>query len=174
MRAPLSTAALLLCGACAGSTDVSATARVFTGSYSVQVVESTISTSLLGGGTFPCTNTSTMSGTVAMTVDTVGGVMSGSAQVDVKQVEIAHSTGDSCKAKGNLDTKWSPRLTGTTADLRFAAQTDVPRTPGSSYIVTSKTSFAGALSNNIVTGTSHSASRRAASSRRHQSLRTIP
>src|SRR5258708_5575029 len=151
MRMCLLIVAALLCTPCAATTttDASSTAKPYTGQYSAQVVESTISTSLTGGGTFPCTNTYTMSGTLTMTIDQAGGVVVGSAQVVGSQVETAHAGGTSCVAKGDLSTHWSPTLTGTTADLRFADQTVVPN---GSYSVTSKTSFAGALSGGVVTG----------------------
>jgi hypothetical protein len=151
MRACLLVAASLLCAACGvGTTDVSTTAKTYTGSYSAQVVESTVSTSLTGGGTFPCTNTYTMSGTLTMTLDQVGGAMIGSAQIIGIQTETAHSSAASCKAKGDLSTGWSPKLTGTTADIRFEDQNIATN---GAYAVTSETSFAGTLSDGIVTGT---------------------
>ena len=139
-----------MCGACSASTtDASPTAKTYKGSYSAQVVESTVSTSLTGGGTFPCTNTYTMSGTLTMTIDEASGSTIGPAQIAGTQIETAHSTGTSCKAKGDLPTSWSPKVTGTTTDLRFDDQ-NVSTYDG--YAVTSKTSFTGALSNGIVTG----------------------
>ncbi len=123
--------------------------KTFTGPYTAQVVESTVSTSLTGGGTFPCTNTYTMSGTLTMMIDETGSAVVGSAQVVGTQVETAHSSGPSCLAKGNLTTSWAPTLAGTTTDLKFAAQNVATN---GAYVVTSKTSFAGALSGGVVTG----------------------
>ncbi|MDB4874471.1 MAG: hypothetical protein JWM41_917 [Gemmatimonadetes bacterium] len=150
MRARFLAVALLLCGACAASTtDVATTAKTYTGTYSAQVVESTVSTSLTGGGTFPCTNTYTMAGTMTMTIDQVSGAMVGSAQIAGMQTETAHSSAASCAAKGNLATSWAPKLTGTTADIHFDDQS-VATNAG--YAVTSKTSFAGTLSGGVVSG----------------------
>jgi hypothetical protein len=150
MRACLLVVASLMCGACAGdTTDVSTTATTYTGPYSAQVVESTVSTSLTGGGTFPCTNTYTMSGTLTMTIDQVAGAMIGSAQIVGTQTETGHSSGANCNAKGDLSTRWSPKLTGTTPDVRFDDQ-NISTNGG--YAVTSKTSFAGTLTGGVVTG----------------------
>jgi hypothetical protein len=150
MRACLLVVASLICGACAAATtDASPTARTYTGPYSAEVMESTVSTSLTGGGTFPCTNTYTMSGTLTMTIDQVAGAMVGSAQIVGTQTETAHSSAESCKAKGDLPTGWSPKLTGTTTNLRFDDQN---LATNGGYAVTSKTSFAGTLSGGVVTG----------------------
>ena len=150
MRTCLLAVASLLCAACSASTtDGSAKAKTYTGTYSAVVVESTISTSLTGGGTFPCTNTYTMSGTLTMTIDDAAGAKIGSAQIVGTQVEMAHSSGESCKAKGDLSTSWSPNLTGTATDLHFGDQ-NVSTNGG--YVVTSKTSFAGTLAGGVVTG----------------------
>src|SRR4051812_39712607 len=119
MRVCLLVLASLLSAGCSGMTDAS-TAKTYTGQYSTQVVESTVSTSLMGGGTFPCTNTYTMSGTLTVAIDSVTGAAIGQARVDGTQRETAHSSGDSCKAKGDLSTSWSPKLSGTTAALQFA------------------------------------------------------
>jgi hypothetical protein len=134
---------------CSGMTDASSTAKTYTGQYSTQVVESTVSTSLLGGGTFPCTNTYTMSGTLTVAIDSVTGAAIGQAHVDGTQKETAHSSGDSCKAKGDLSTSWSPTLSGTMAALQFDDQNVVPN---GGYIVTSRVFFSGALSGGVVTG----------------------
>src|SRR4249919_54437 len=120
MRFPLHLAALLLCAACS-STSGPSTVKIYTGQYSVQVIESTVTVSLQGGGTFPCTNTYTMSGTITLKVDQSTGGES-NAIIDGTQTETAHSTGDSCKAKGNLSTKWSPKLSVAGSDLRFDDQ----------------------------------------------------
>jgi hypothetical protein len=152
MRTCLLIAASLVCGGCAaGLTDgpTSKTAKTYTGTYSATVVESTVTTSLQGGGTFPCTNTFTFSGTLTMTIDDATGGMTGSAQIDGTQVETAHGGGTSCQAKGNLTTGWSPPLTGTTNALKFDAQNV---SANGTYVVTSKTSFTGALANGAVTG----------------------
>jgi hypothetical protein len=150
MRACLLVVSSLICGACAAATtDVSSTAKTYTGPYSAQVVESTVNTSLTGGGTFACTNTYAMSGTLTMTIDQQGSVMIGSAQIAGTQTETAYAGGPSCKTKGNLATSWSPMLTGTTTSLQFADQNV---STNGAYVVTSKTSFAGALSGGIVTG----------------------
>jgi hypothetical protein len=142
-------AASLLCSACAaGTTDVASSAKTYTGSYSAQVVESTVSTSLTGGGTFPCTNTYTMTGTLTMTIGQAVSTTVGSAQIVGAQTETAFA-GAGCKAKGNLSTSWSPTLTGSTTDLHFADQNVATN---GAYVVTSKTSFAGALSDGVVTG----------------------
>jgi hypothetical protein len=130
-------------------TEGPSTAKTYTGTYSAQVVESTVSTSLTGGGTFPCTNTYTMSGTLTMTINEAAGATIGSAQIAGTQVETTHSSGDSCKAKGDLSTVWSPKLTGSTTDLHFDEQNV---STNGAYVVTSKTSFAGALSGGVVTG----------------------
>src|SRR6185436_9573643 len=110
---------------------------------------STVSTSLTGGGTFPCTNTYTMSGTLTVTIDSVTGAAVGQAHIDGTQKETAHSNGDSCKAKGDLSTSWSPTLSGTATALQFSDQNAVPN---GGYLVTSKVSFSGALSGGVVTG----------------------
>jgi len=68
MRKPLLLAASLLCGACSSTSEPSSL-KTYTGQYSVQVVESTVTVSLQGGGTFPCTNTYNMSGTITLKVD---------------------------------------------------------------------------------------------------------
>jgi hypothetical protein len=150
MRTSLLFAGSLLCGACsAGTTDVSASAKTYVGPFSAEVVESTVTTSLTGGGTFPCTNTYTMSGTMTMTVDEAGGAVRGSARLVGIQKETAHSNGSSCTNKGDLPISWSPTLTGTSSDLRFADQ--YVATNGA-YAVTNKTSFAGTLSGGVVTG----------------------
>lgn len=151
MRAYLLVASCLMCGACAASTtDASSKTKTYRGTYSSQVVESTVSTSLTGGGTFPCTNTYTMSGTLTMTIDESGNPASlGSAEVNGTQTHTAHSGGASCLAKSNLTTGWAPTLTGTTSALQFAAQNVATN---GSYVVTSRTSFAGALSGGVVTG----------------------
>lgn len=122
--------------------------KTYTGQYSVQVVESTVTVSLQGGGTFPCTNTYTMSGTLTLRVDQSTGAES-NAMVDGTQTEIAHSTGDSCKAKGDLSTKWSPKLSVSGGEFRFDDQ-QVATNGG--YGVTSRVTFAGTLSNGTVTG----------------------
>jgi hypothetical protein len=140
-------AASLLSVACPSISGPS-TLKTYTGQYSVQVVESTVTVSLQGGGTFPCTNTYTMSGTVTLKVDQATGGES-SAIVDGTQTETAHSTGDSCKAKGNLSTKWSPKLSVSGNDLSFDDQ-HVATNGG--YGVTSRVTFAGTLSNGVVTG----------------------
>jgi len=147
MRKPLLLAASLLCGACSSTSEPSSL-KTYTGQYSVQVVESTVTVSLQGGGTFPCTNTYNMSGTITLKVDqsTRG---ESNAIVDGTQTETAHSSGDSCKAKGNLSTKWAPTLSVLGSDLRFDDQ-HVDTNGG--YGVTSKVTFAGTLSNGVVTG----------------------
>lgn len=150
MRSCLLVVATLLCTACAaGTTDVASGAKTYRGTYSAQVVESTVSTSLTGGGTFPCTNTYTMSGNVTMTIGPTGSAAVGSAQIAGTQTETAFSGGASCKSKGNLSTSWSPTLTGTTTDLHFADQNVATN---GAYVVTSRTTFAGALSGGVVTG----------------------
>ncbi len=151
MRAVPLVVAILACGACAGdaSTGTTSTAKTYTGPYSAQVVESTVSTSLSGGGTFPCTNTYTMSGTVTLTIDDATGAMVGSAQIVGTQVETAFSSGASCQAKADLSTAWSPKLTGTSVDLHFD---DTNVSTNSGYVVTSKTTFSGALASGVVTG----------------------
>jgi hypothetical protein len=151
MRTCLLVAAGLLCSACAaaGTTDVTSKAKTYTGPYSAQVVESTVSTSLTGGGTFACTNTYTMSGTLTMTLGATGSATVGSAEIVGAQTETAFAGGTSCKAKGNLSTSWAPTLTGTTTDLHFADQNVATN---GAYVVTSKTSFAGALANDVVSG----------------------
>jgi hypothetical protein len=128
---------------------VTPTSKTYTGPYSAQVVESTVSTSLTGGGTFACTNTYTMSGTLTMTIGPTGSATVGSAQIVEEQTESAFGGGASCKAKGNLTTAWAPTLTGTTTDLHFADQNVATN---GAYGVTSKTSFAGALSDGVVNG----------------------
>jgi hypothetical protein len=151
MRTSFTVAAICLSAACAGSTTgVVPTAKTYSGTYSAQVVESTVSTSLQGGGTFPCTNTYTMSGTLTMTIDQVSGVLVGSAQVVGTQKEIAYSAASTCKPKGDLNTGWFPKLTGTSSDLHFDDQ--VVAVNGG-YTVTTRTSFAGALSGGVVNGT---------------------
>jgi hypothetical protein len=152
MRTCLLAVAALLCSACAaaGTTDVVAsTAKTYTGPYSAQVVESTVTTSLTGGGTFPCTSTYTMSGTLTITIGQAGNATLGTAQIVGTQTETAFGAGPSCKAKGNLPTSWAPTLSGTTTDLRFADQNVVTN---GAYVVTSKTSFAGTLSDGVVNG----------------------
>lgn len=124
------------------------TLKTYKGQYSMQVVESTVTVSLQGGGTFPCTNTYTMSGTITLKVDQATGGES-NAIVDGTQTEIAHSTAESCKAKGNLTTKWSPKLIVSGNDLRFDDQSVATN---GAYGVTSKVTFAGTLSNGTVTG----------------------
>jgi len=148
MRTCLLLAASLLCG-CAGATDVNSGRKTYTGPYSATFVESTVSTSLQGGGTFPCTNTYTMTGILTMTIGPNDRSTVGTAQIDGVQTETAHSSGDSCKAKGNLSTVWSPTLTGTTTDLHFAEQNVATN---GTYVVTSKATFAGTLSGGVVTG----------------------
>ena len=133
----------------AGTTDVSASAKTYTGPFSAEVVESTVTTSLLGGGTFPCTNTFTMSGTLTMIVDQAGAAVTGSARLVGTQKETAHSSGSNCTYKGDLPILWAPTLSGTSSDLRFADQ--YVSTNGT-YAVTNKTSFAGTLSGGVVTG----------------------
>ena len=150
MRSYLTAAAMCACMACASATDVSSTAKTYSGVYSTQVVESTVSTSLTGGGTFPCTNTYTMSGTITMTIDQAAGAVAGSAHVVGTQKETAHSSGSSCVAKGDLTTDWNPRVSGTTSSLRFDDQS-VSTNAG--YAVTARTSFTGSLSGSVITGT---------------------
>jgi hypothetical protein len=53
-------------------------------------------------------------------------------------------------AKGDLNTGWFPKLTGTTSDLHFDDQTVAVN---GGYTVTTRTSFAGALSGGVVSGT---------------------
>ncbi len=151
MRTCLLVAASLFCTACAaaGTTDAASSGKTYAGPYTAQVVESTVSTSLTGGGTFACTNTYTMSGTLAMTIGPTGAAAVGSAQISGTQTETSFSGGTSCKAKGNLPTSWSPTLTGTPADLHFADQNVATN---GAYVVTSKTSFAGALTGGAVSG----------------------
>ena len=143
-------AATFVCSGCAaaGSTDAGA-GKTYSGTYSATVVESTVSTSLTGGGTFPCTNTYTFSGTLTMTIDQANGAVNGAAHIAGNQTETSHSGGASCQAKGNLSTSWSPTLKGTTSDLTFSEQ-NVSTNGG--YGVTSRTSFTGALSGGVVTG----------------------
>lgn len=153
MRTYLLVASCLMCGACAASTtetDTSPKTKTYTGTYSAQVVESTVTVSLVGGGTHPCTNTYTMSGTVTMTI-TESSSSTSLGLVDIKgaQTETAHGGVSSCVAKGNLSTGWTGTLTGTTSALQFAGQTVATN---GSYVVTSRTSFTGALSGGVVTG----------------------
>jgi hypothetical protein len=152
MRTFFTVAAICLSAACAGSTTgVSpSTAKTYSGTYSAQVVESTVSTSLQGGGTFPCTNTYTMSGTLTMTIDQVSGALIGSAEIVGTQKEIAYSAAPTCKAKGDLPTGSSSTLTGTSSDLHFDVQTVAVN---GGYTVTTRKSFAGALSGGVVNGT---------------------
>src|SRR5258708_34281383 len=112
MRMCLLIVAALVCTACAATTttDASSTAKTYTGQYSAQVVESTISTSLTGGGTFPCTNTYTMSGTLTMTIDQAGGVVVGLAQVGGAQVDAAHAGRTSWVARAGRSAHWAPTL----------------------------------------------------------------
>ena len=106
MRSCLPVVATLLCTACAAATtDVASGAKTYTGTYSAQVVESTVSTSLTGGGTFPCTNTYTMSGTLTMTIGPTGSAAVGSAQIAGTQTETAFSGGTSCKSKESRPTQ---------------------------------------------------------------------
>src|ERR1051326_2130665 len=102
MRASLLAGVGLLCNACAGSPAVPPGRKVYAGQFSAVVVESTVTTSLQGGGTFPCTNTYTMSGTITMTIDPSPSGSTGNAKLDGNQIETAHSKADSCTAKGNL------------------------------------------------------------------------
>jgi hypothetical protein len=150
MRLCLLVVGSLLCGACAaGTTDASAKTKTYTGPFSAQVVESTVTTSLQGGGTFPCTNTYTMSGVLSMKIDQAGSAIAGSAQIVGTQKETAHSSASSCIAKGDLSILWAPALSGTTSDLRFA---DQYVSNNGNYAVTNRTSFAGTLSGGVVTG----------------------
>src|SRR5260221_11808386 len=92
---------ILMCtaGAATATTDASSTAKTYTGPYSAQVVESTISTSLQGGGTFPCTNTYTMSGTLRMTIDQVSAVMVGPGEGAGQQQARAQAEGSTVFAQ---------------------------------------------------------------------------
>jgi hypothetical protein len=139
--------ALLLCGACGGATS-SPTESFYSAPYAANVVETTVSTSLTGGGTFTCTNTYAMTGTLALTIVNESGSVSGDAQVVGKQVEKTHSP-DTCNAKGDLTTSWSSAVTGTTSDLHFDASR-VSTNAG--FNVTTTASFAGALTGGSVAG----------------------
>src|SRR3954463_11766398 len=110
----------IACSACAAAdSNGTSASKTYTGPFTAQVVESTVSTSLTGGGTFPCTNSYTMSGTLTVTINDATSGTLGVAQVSGTQVETGHSSAANCLAKGNLNIAWAPKLTGTTADLRF-------------------------------------------------------
>jgi hypothetical protein len=141
--------ASVLCGACAAGDTEPKNIKVYAGDYSVQVIESTVTQSLQGGGTFPCTNTYRMTGTLTLKVDQSTGAPESVGIISGAQTEIAHSSGDSCKAKGDLSTSWAPKLVVSANDLHFDAQNVVVN---GGYTVTSKTTFAGTLSNGVVTG----------------------
>src|SRR4051812_37032874 len=81
MRSASLVLAVLACGACAGDATGSKSGRTYSAPYASEVVESTVSTSLTGGGTFPCTNTYAMNGTLTITIDESSGAMVGSAQI---------------------------------------------------------------------------------------------
>lgn len=123
------------------------TGSSYTGSYSGVMVETTIGTSLTGGGTFPCTNTYTLSGTLTMRLTQSGSSVTGSAVVTGTQRETGVSAG--CQPKGDSSTDWSPAISGSSSDLRFS---DRRTAVNGGYSVTNQAGFTGALSNGIITG----------------------
>ncbi len=142
--------AALTC-ACSASTEPPTTAaKTYAGQYSTSVVETTVSTSLTGGGTFSCTNTYTMSGTISMTLDVASGAAVGTATIAGTQAETAFSGGATCLAKGSLATSWSPAVSGSPSALLFNGE-NVATNGG--YVVTTRTSFRGAIVNEVVSGT---------------------
>ena len=148
MRACLLVVASLMCVACSATSTGEPSATTYTGPFSAQIVESTVTTSLLGGGTFPCTNTYTFSGTLSVQIDKAGAA-TGSAHIIGTQKETAKSSGASCQLKGDLPISWAPTLSGTASDIHFA---DHYVSTNGAYAVTNTTSFAGTLSGGVVTG----------------------
>jgi hypothetical protein len=90
-----------------------------------------------------------MSGTVTIKVDQSTGGSQSEAIVDATQTETAFSNAATCRAKGNLTTKWNPTLVVTGTSFHFDAQ---QLQTNSGYNVTSKTTFDGTLANGVITG----------------------
>lgn len=148
MRAFSLAVAVLACIACAGDATGSSKGTTYSAPYAANVVETTTSTSLTGGGTSTCTNTYAMTGTLTITIDNSSGAATGSAQVAGTQVEKSRSP-DTCSARGDVTTSWSPKLTGTTSDLHFD---DSRVSTNGGFSVTTTTSFAGALTGGSIAG----------------------
>lgn len=147
MRTTSSVLAMLLCAACGGDATGSS-GTTYSAPYAANVVETTTSTSLTGGGTMTCTNTFTMTGTLTITMNSSSGPASGSAQITGNQVEKSRSP-NTCTAKGDLTTSWSPTLTGTTTDLHFD---DSRVSTNGGFSVKTTASFAGALTGGSIAG----------------------
>jgi hypothetical protein len=111
------------------------------------MVETTVGTSLTGGGSTTCTNTYTLSGTLTLRVTESGTSVTGSAVVAGTQHETAVSAG--CQAKGDSSTDWLPAISGSASNLGFS---DRRTAVNGGYSVTSQAGFAGALSNGVITG----------------------
>jgi hypothetical protein len=89
-----------------------------------------------------------MTGTVTLMLDNSPGAVSGTAQITGNQVEKGHSP-DTCNAKGDLTTSWSPKLTGTTGDLHFD---DSRVSTNAGFSVTTTASFVGAVTGGAIAG----------------------
>jgi len=148
MRAALLAVAIVTCGGCAGDATGSSKGTTYSAPYAANVTEGIVSTSLTGGGTMVCIYTYAMTGTLTITIDNGSGAVSGSAQISGNQVAKTHLP-DTCPAKGDQGTSWSPTLTGTTSDLHFDA-TNTATNAG--FSITTTASFAGAVTGGSVVG----------------------
>jgi len=74
------------------------------------MVETTVSNSLTGGGTFTCTNTFIVSGTLSMQLETSGNLLVGVATIKGTQTDTGVSGDSSCKRKETLSIGWSEAI----------------------------------------------------------------
>ena len=139
---------ILVCSACGSDATGSSKGTTYKAAYAANVVETIVSTSLTGGGSSTCTYTYAMTGILTITLDNTTGPASGSAQVTGTQAAKGRSP-DTCAAKSDLTTSWSPPLTGTASDLHFD---DSRVSTNAGFSLATTTSFAGAVTGGAVAG----------------------
>ena len=114
------------------------------------MVETTVSTSLTGGGTFACANSYIVTGALSMQLAASGSLLVGTATITGTERETGVSGDASCKRKEDLSVGWSRPVSAAPSALVFS---DQRTTANGAYTVTNRMSFSGALSNGAITGT---------------------
>ena len=123
---------------------------IYSGGYSGTMVETTVSTSLTGGGTFACANSYIVSGTLSMQLQVSGSLVTGTATITGTERETGVSGDSSCRRKDDLTVGWSRPVSSPPSALAFS---DQRTSANGAYSVTNRMSFSGALSNGVITGT---------------------
>ena len=149
MRSILCITLCELAAGCAKSADgPNGDHKSYTGPYSGQYTETTVS-SLATGGFQTCTNTFTLSGTLTLTLEQTGDNVTGNASVSGLETETAHGGPAQCPSKGNIQMLQDASVNSSVSNLQFSK--DI--VSQGSFVVTVSDSFTGALAGGTVTGT---------------------